>query len=738
MKSAVLAVVLVVVLASGPVSAEHITWEPTEGPKGGYSRYIVQDSTDEDVIYVGFAPSQVWKSTDGGETWTRRSEGLPAVTYDVASDGISALTIAEGDPQTLYAGTTIGNVYKTTDGAAHWEVVLRTPDETGPIGVIEVSPRDSSLVFAGFDNGDFYVSRDGGDSWQEVGDGLDIRGTASGDVAFDPEDPSVVYFAPSFFDVEREGGESGLFKSTDAGVTWRKVGSGLETGVVNGIAIDPRDPDHLYLATGSTFEWGFDTHGLYESTDGGETVTKVGEDFPPFGHAIPFVAFSEDGKRVIVGSHPGLDGDLFISADGGETWKTKTGTWGDFVADVAEFDDPDRLLVTLYWSGLFLTEDGGETWRDVPVAPHSKLHTVYAPGFDADRVYAAAHSNGLFYSDDRGRTWTRVEEGAGGVVHESIIHNYGSSASRYAPSLLWIRGEYSSEVIVLQDVSAPAWTSIPVPGDMSTVLAHPNEPGVAFVGSDRGLFVATVDGLGLEPIDELQGVAVNDLSGDEAAIVVGTDEGVYESADGGGNWRHVGLGGEPVTAAAKSDATTYAAVDGDGVYRSSGDTFERVNELSSVSQIVPDPGDGNTVFFAASDEFDVPRIYFSGDRGETLDLEEFNLGEYPTLDPHKLSFSADGTALYLATGGQGVWRAQVREDPLPVAEPVAWENAPRLGGDGEDEPATTGGERDVQTTTPDGTAATPDASVSTPGFGAGIAILAIFVSMLIAVRRRRR
>lgn len=738
MRPPVLAVILVVALASAPVSAEHITWKPADGPKGGYSRYIVQDPTDEDVLYVGFAPSQVWKSTDGGETWTRRSEGLLPVTFDAASDGISALTIAEGDPQTLYAGTTIGNVYKTTDGAAHWEAVLQTPDEAGPIGVIEVSPHDSSLVFAGFDNGEFYISRDGGDTWQEGGDGLDVRGTASGDLAFDPIDESVVYFAPSFFDVEREGGASGLFKSTDVGVTWRKVGNGLETGVVNGVAVDPRDPDHLYLAAGSTFGWGFDTHGLYESTDGGETVSKVGEDFPPFGHAIPFVTFSEHGERVIVGSHPSLDGDLFVSADGGETWETKTGMWGDFVADVAQFDDPDRLLASLYWSGLFLTEDGGETWRDVPVAPHSKLHAVYAPDFDADRVYAAAHSNGLFYSDDRGRTWTRIEEGAGGIFHESIIHNYESSASRHAPSLLWIRGEYSSEVIVLQDASEPAWASIPVPGDMSAVLAHPNEPGVAFVGSDRGLFVATVDGLRIEPVDELQDVAVNDLSGDEAAIVVGTDGGVYESVDGGGSWRHAGLGGEPVTAAAKSDMVTYAAVDGDGVYRSSGVAFERVNELSSVSQIVPDPGDGNAVYFAASDEFAISRIYFSSDRGETLSLEEGNLGEHPTSNPHKLSFSADGTTLYLATGGQGVWRAEVRKNPLSVAEPVAWEDAPRLGGDGEDEPAKTGGDPDVRTTTPDGAAATPDVPVSTPGFGASVAILAILVSVLVAILRRRR
>lgn len=733
------AVAVAVLLLAVPAVAEPLEWERTDGPKGGYSRYIVQDPTDEDVLYVAFGPSGVWKSTDGGESWEQRNDGLPTADAvpGVVLEHVTALALAESKPQVLYAGTSTGSIYRTSDGASTWEHVFRTPDDPGTgspgrVQHVSVSPHDCALVFAGTVGGSFYVSRDGGQSWDRVEDGLEIRGSATGTVAFDPTDEQVLYYAPSFFDIESEGRASGLFTSTDAGRTWRKIGGGLETGVVNSVAIDPADPSHLFVAAGSSFAWGFDTHGVYESHDAGETFRKVGTDFEPFTHAIPYVAFSRDGGRVIVGNHPGLDGDLFVSDDGGQTWETKTGLWGDFVAGVAGFDDPDRLLATLYWSGLFLSEDGGETWRDVRGFATSHLHAVYAPGFDADRVYAAAHSNGLFYSDDRGATWTRVKEGDGGVVHESIIHNYESSASRFSPPLLWIRGEFSDEIVVLRDVAEPAWGSIPIPGRPSAVLAHPNEPRRAFVGSDRGLFLATYDDLALRPVEGLDPVAVNELAGDESTVVVGTDDGVYVSRDGGRGWQQAGLAGERVTAAAVAEPGIYAAVEGDGVYLATDGTFAKQNDLTGVTQIVADPGDGETVYFSTVDENGFSAIYSSHDRGATVVREAANLPTMPTPEPHKLSFSADGTTLYLATVDLGVWKAHVRDEPLDVPEPVVdpglsvqLSTAPTETADGESGDAADAGD-------------TPVGPVSTPGFGAGLAALALVLSVGLGIARRRR
>jgi len=297
--------------------------------------------------------------------------------------------------------------------------------------------------------------------------------------------------------------------------------------VINKIAIDPKNEEHLIIAASSTFEWGYNDHGMWESFDGGISFQKFGENYVPFKHATPYVSFSLNGKRIVVGGHPGGE-DFFISEDQGKSWEVKNGLWGDFISDVAQFPDKDKFLVTLYWSAVFYTDDGGETWEEVSNLPHSNLHSVYSPSFDPDRLYAAAHSNGIHFSKDKGNTWQRVSWGDEGLIHESIIHNYESSASRFSPDLLWIRGEYSSEVVILRDPETPKWSKIDVPGDMSSVLAHPNMVDKAFVGADGGLYIADYNKLNLNKITEIKS-GVNSISGDEERIVVGSENGVWIS-----------------------------------------------------------------------------------------------------------------------------------------------------------------------------------------------------------------
>lgn len=659
----------VLIFETSPALAFHITWEQTNGPKGGYSRYIVQDPDDQNVVYVGFGPSQIWKSTDGGETWRQKNNGLPQINFfgGVAANGISALAISEKNPRTLYAGSTIGNIYKTTNGAESWTKVFSFP-EIDKTEFVSVSPHDDTLVFAGTTRGMFYVSRDGGNSWSRISN-IPIKGSASGGVTFDPLDGATIYFAASYFDIEQESKGSGLFKSTDTGRTWKKIGNGLETEIINKIAINPKDPNNIFVAVGSAFEWGYGTHGLYESADGGETFSKIRKDFVFFQSALPFVAFSKDGERLIVGGLvSGGNPSFFISEDNGKTWKTKTGLWGDFITDVAQFDDPNRFLVTLYWSSLFLTEDGGNTWRDVADFREANLHSVYSPIFFENRVYATAHSNGLFYSDNKGKTWKRILRGDSGTIYEAIIHNYESSASRFSPDLLWLRGEYSSEVVILKNADNPVWRKIDVPGDMAAVLAHPGEAGEAFVGSDTGLYAADYSKLNLTKI--LNGVNVAVISGNETMLAIGTTDGVHISADGGKTFTKAGLNGKKITAVGVGKNNVYAATENDGVYLDSGEGFTRVNSLTSISQILPDPANENSVYFAKSSRFGVSEIYFSENQGRGVVLEDQGLRHNPTPDPQKLAFSGDGTYLYLATNGMGVWRAKLRDNPLPVAEAV--------------------------------------------------------------------
>jgi len=220
------------------------TWEPTGLPPadGGVMALaldprIVLIPLLQRTVYAGNLDG-VWKSPDGGSTFTLVGSAASGLT----DTSIESLALAPSSPDVLYAGTMFGGVFKTIDGGATWsEASSGLPSRfQGPflaVTSLAVDPTDPNIVYAATSGDGVYKTVDGGASWTATISPYKVSVATS--VAIDPQNPANVYAVVS----------GGVFKSTDSGATWSALDNGLNKQDVLSFAIDPLTPSVLYAGT---------------------------------------------------------------------------------------------------------------------------------------------------------------------------------------------------------------------------------------------------------------------------------------------------------------------------------------------------------------------------------------------------------------------------------------------------------------------------------------------------------
>lgn len=362
--------------ADAPYS--HLKWRSI-GPAvgGGRVAAVAGTAADPSLYYIGSAGGGVWKTDNGGTTWSAVFEHEPVAA-------IGAVTIDPTDENTVWVGTgeanprndvTFGDgVYKSTDGGKTWANLGL--HDVWSISRILVDPKNPNRVIVGAFGDPFrdsqargvYVTDDGGKTWAKT---LYVGPqTGAAELAMDPNDPSIIYasmwqFRRVPWTFHSGGPDDGIWRSEDGGKTWtRLTGHGLPEGVMgrSAVAIAPSDSKRIYAIIEAK-------NGiLWRSDDSGQNWTMVSDDTIVDQRPFYFTHLAVDPKdenRVYAVSEM-----LAESKDGGKKFaRIAPAVHVDYHAIWIAPNDPHRMIVGED-GGYAITLDGGENWsfsRNIPI-----------------------------------------------------------------------------------------------------------------------------------------------------------------------------------------------------------------------------------------------------------------------------------------------------------------------------------------------------------------------------------
>jgi photosystem II stability/assembly factor-like uncharacterized protein len=338
---------------------------------------------DRSQYYVAVASGGVWKTVNAGTTWTPVFDGeasysIGCITMDPRN--VSVLWVGTGENNSQRSVSYGDGVYRSEDGGKSWENMGLKSSEH--IGKILIDPRNPSTVYVaaqgplwgpGGDRG-LYKTTDAGKAWNAV---LKIsENTGVTDVAMDPRDPDVLYAASyqrrrHVWTLINGGPESAIHKSTDGGVTWKKLKGGLPTEDMGriGLAISPVDPDMLF----ATIELPNRKGGFYRSTNRGATWEKRSD----YVSASPqyyseIFCDPKDVDRIY-----SMDVYLKVTIDGGKTFKN-LGEKSKHVDNHAFWVDPSNTNYYLVGcdGGIYESFDRGENWTFKANLPITQFYRV--------------------------------------------------------------------------------------------------------------------------------------------------------------------------------------------------------------------------------------------------------------------------------------------------------------------------------------------------------------------------
>ncbi|MBS1716911.1 MAG: glycosyl hydrolase [Armatimonadetes bacterium] len=290
-----------------------------------------------------------------------------------------------GRPKEYYFGATGGGLWKTTDAGANWQCVTDGFLGSSSVGAIATAPSNPDVVYIGTGERDIrgnispgdgaYKSTDAGKTWTRIG--LEDTQIIS-KIVVDPKNPDIVYIA-ALGHAHGPNLQRGVFKSTDGGKTWSKVLFESDRAGAVDISMDPKDSKTLYASTWEAYRNAFTLNSggpgskLYKSTNGGATWTDISRN---------------------KGLPTGLLGKIGVSASGAKDGRV----W----AVVEAADDG---------TGVYMSEDKGDSWSLVTKKPDLLqrpwyFHHIYADPKDANTVYIT--NLGTWKTKDGGKTWTSL------------------------------------------------------------------------------------------------------------------------------------------------------------------------------------------------------------------------------------------------------------------------------------------------------------------------------------------
>jgi photosystem II stability/assembly factor-like uncharacterized protein len=660
------------------------------------------------TLYVGSASGGVWKSVNGGTTWKP--------VFDKHTMSIGAVAVDPSNPKTVWVGTgeawvrnSVGvgdGVFKSTDGGETWTRMGLPGSER--IAAIVVDPKDSNTVYVaamgrlwstGGERG-LYKTTDGGKSWTRILYTNEDSGCAS--VSLDPKNPKVLFASlwkhrrkPWAFESGGEG--SGLFRSTDGGATWTRLTGDAKRGLPAGevgriaVAVAPSDPKHVYAVVEAR------DGAIFHSQDGGETWER-GNAGPnivirPFYFSLVVV----DPRNPLRVYKPGLQ--LSASEDGGRSFSTiAQATHSDHHALFFHPENPEVLYLGTD-GGVFVSEDRGNKWRMIPNLPLGQFYHVSVDMARPYHVYGGLQDNSSWkgYASVRlaNKHWTNLYGGDGFWVFPDPT----DERFVYAEAQGGEMGRVDTRTLTSRSVQPQARAGEPKYRWSWNTPIHlsPTQPGTIYTGAqflfrskDKG---ATWERLGgdlttndpkKQNQEESGGLTVDNSAAETHCTVytisesprngrvlwVGTDDGNLQvSRDGGKTWTNTSpkVPGVPagttvawVEASPHAEGTAFAAFDGHAAGDMGTHVF-RTDDFGQTWRSLATPDIKGYAHVVKQDPVNPRLLYVGTESGLFVSVDagagwaHFKGGDIPAVAVRDLAFHPREQDLVLATHGRSLW-----------------------------------------------------------------------------------
>ena len=641
----------------GPTSwDDYQGWNPGIGRVTGFA----VDPADNNHIVIGSQTGGVWKTLDGGTSWT------PLTDYFINLD-VYSVAMDPQDSNTYFIGSFSGIIYKSTDAGATW-AQIGTAGGASVVNKILIHPTDSNIMFASVQNQGIYRSVDGGATWTDAVPSAN-RGY---DVEFKPGDPMTVYASGN-----------GFYKSTDGGVSFTTI-SGFTVNPTM-IGVTPADPDRVYAVQSNGNRFG----GFFSSVDSGDTFTNI-----PHG-STNYFGYSVFGSDT-AGQAP-RDMDIIVSpTDADEVLIAGILVWRSFNAGV-DFE------CTSGWA-LFesSTHNVGYCHADVDILQYV-----------GDKVYAGT-DGGLFIAEDPQATmsqsfWTDLSFGLGirqfykiGISQSDPIIITGGSqdngTSVYTTAGEWrdwlgadgmesfvdktnnsvLYGTTQFGQLYRSNNGGVSYSNLnePAPGSGNWVSPFEQDPvatGTVYVAYNR-VHKSTNSGGSWTPISQVFPTNLDNLkiaNTDSNVMWASWDAALLKTEDGGATpWQSVtGVAGninsiaihpndpnKVALATSYSGARVYVTLDGGATWLNYKKNLPNFTALS----VVWDDTSVNGLYVGMN-----YGIFYIDDTMSDWQVYNTNL---PNVRVNELEINNATDRIYAGTYGRGVWSSPVYDNPLSVAD----------------------------------------------------------------------
>lgn len=412
------------------------------GPAAMSGRIAALDAVNNDdrIIYVGAASGGVWKSTNRGLSFEPifddYYQSIGAIKID--QDHPDTVWVGTGEPWTRNSVSVGGGVYKTTDGGENW--IFMGLEETERIGRIILHPENPDIIYVAalgtlWDSNTergVFKSTNGGETWKKV---LYVNDeTGATDLTVDPRNPDIIY--ASTWDFQRKawtfrsgGPGSGLYKSSDAGETWTRLeGNGLPEEELGRIAVSasPVVEGRVYAVIEAK-----EQGGLYRSDDFGQTWEKKNSTTAVTERPFYFQNIYADPIDSNIVYKPSFN--INVSTDAGETFRLTFAAGGpagggnihvDHHAFYVSPNNNQRLYLGTD-GGLYVSNDGGVTWRFTRSLPISQFYHVSVDDQRPYWVYGGLQDNG---------SWASPNESPGGIENKDWVNLGGGDGFNVFPA----------------------------------------------------------------------------------------------------------------------------------------------------------------------------------------------------------------------------------------------------------------------------------------------------------------